>query len=333
MVVLASFFRLYLNLDWRISYCIIGFLMERIHLMQSVYCLMGPTACGKTALSLALAKRFPIEIISVDSAMIYSGMDIGTAKPSLAERCGVPHHLLDIRQPHQSYSVGDFCLDARRVIEGVLSRGNRPLLVGGTMMYFHALQQGMADLPKGDQAIRQQLLSEARQDGWSVLYQRLQQCDPDAAAQIHPNDCQRIQRSLEVYMITGKPISQLQREKKRLPYHFTNMAIMLGDRAILHADIAERVQRMLAQGFDEEVRRVWAHKKVVSDCQAMRSVGYRQWLQYVIGDVSKQVAVESMIVATRRLAKRQLTWLRSWPNCHHLMMEDGPLLSRLLPLF
>ncbi len=242
--------------------------------MAKVFCLMGPTAIGKTRLSIALSQSFDFEIINVDSAMIYRGMDIGTAKPTLAERQGVPHHLVDIKDPHQTYSAGEFCEDAQGLIRDIESRGKHPLMVGGTMMYFHALQQGMADLPESDPSIRDRLWQEGENQGWSALHARLRACDPDAADAIHPNDRQRIQRALEVFEIAGVPLSRLQKKVQPSEHDFVNMALFPKDRAVLHAQIAERVDIMLVQGFPEEVEHISAFPDVTPAVPAMRSVGY-----------------------------------------------------------
>lgn len=294
---------------------------------NTVLCLTGPTASGKSSLAMALAmdlaQTIPIEIISVDSAMVYQGMDIGSAKPTKHDLNAVPHHLIDIVAPTERYSAGDFCRDARIAIDAIHQRGNLPLLVGGTMMYFQALQAGMSLLPEADAGIRQQLEQEAEQDGWITLYWRLQQCDPEAAAQIHPNDQQRIQRALEVFMLTGEPISSIQKAKPSQTMHCHTCALMPSDRAKLHQRIAERVDDMIAQGLDQEVRQLWALPGMHERLPSMRSVGYRQWLQWILGKMgSQQEAIDAMNAATRQLAKRQITWLRSWNALEIIAMED-----------
>ncbi len=297
--------------------------------MNSVCCLMGPTASGKTALSIGLAKRFSMEIISVDSAMIYKGMDIGTAKPTMAEREGILHHLIDIKNPQDSYSAGDFCKEAESIIADIISRGKQPLLVGGTMMYFNTLQNGMAILPESNPDVREKIWQAGETNGWEVLHQQLNDCDPASAAHIHPNDKQRIQRALEVYEISGVPLSTLQKESKA-PSHlnFINLAILPEDRFLLHERIEARVESMLKSGFSAEVKAVINQPDMNADKPSMRSVGYRQWYQYLQGNVTQEEAKNAMIAATRQLAKRQLTWLRSWPNLNRLTMEDPEILHK-----
>jgi tRNA dimethylallyltransferase len=299
-----------------------------VKVMTPVYCLMGPTAVGKTALAAALARDMDMEIISVDSALIYRGMDIGTAKPTKAERCGVEHHLIDIINPDQVYSAGDFCQDVAKLIDGIIARGRRPLLVGGTMMYFHALQHGIAALPEADAAVRSELLEQAERQGWEALHRCLAQCDPDAAAAIHINDKQRILRALEVWRLSGERISVLQRARHVGDYQFINMALLPRDRSLLHDRIEQRVHGMLAQGFDAEVRGLLSRSDYHSELPAMKTVGYRQWARYLTGQCSEPEAIFAMIVATRQLAKRQMTWLRRWHGVNTLWMEDKDGLAR-----
>ncbi len=275
--------------------------------------LMGPTASGKTAVAFELAKRFSVEIINVDSALVYRDMDIGTAKPALAERVKVPHHLIDIREPTQRYSAAEFCLDAKRLIADIMGRGNIPLLVGGTMLYFHALKYGLSELPQADETTRQQLLDEANQIGWEAMHQQLAHVDPEAAARIHPNDPQRIQRALEVYRVAGVSLSELCRQQgETLDYPVLTIALSPNDRAILHQRIAQRFHSMMDQGFLAEVKTLYQRGDLTPDMPSMRCVGYRQLLQHLAGEISYDEAVEKAIIATRQLAKRQLTWLRGF---------------------
>lgn len=276
---------------------------------------MGPTASGKTALALEWAAAYPCDIISVDSAMIYRGMDLGTAKPDAGTLQKFPHALIDIRDPAQNYSAADFSRDAQQLIASTLAQGRIPLLVGGTMLYFRALQNGLADLPTADPIIRQQLVHELHHQGIGALYEELQQIDPLAAQRIKATDTQRIQRALEVYRITGQPISKLQQTTPvQLPYEFVNLALIPDDRAALHERIAARFKQMLQAGFIEEVAQLQQRNDLNLSLPSMRAVGYRQVWEHLFGRSSYEEMVEQGIAATRQLAKRQLTWLRSWPN-------------------
>jgi tRNA dimethylallyltransferase len=284
--------------------------------------LLGPTASGKTALATALYQRLNAELIRVDSALIYRGMDIGTAKPTPAELQLAPHHLIDIRDPAQSYSAADFRADALRLIAQIQHRGNIPILVGGTMLYFKALLEGISPLPEADPAIRQQLEQEAAIKGWAAMHQQLAEIDPVSAARIHPNDPQRINRALEVYRISGQSLTALTAEKgEPFAYPVHQFAIAPDDRAVLHQRIAERYMLMLQQGFEQEVIRLRQRPELHLDLPSMRCVGYRQMWQYLDNDCSYQQMVERGIAATRQLAKRQLTWLRSWPDLHWLSSD------------
>ncbi len=288
--------------------------------LPAVVFLMGPTAAGKTELAVELSKMLPFEIISVDSALIYRGMDIGTAKPAPQLLVKAPHHLIDIIDPAQSYSAADFRQDALALMEDITARGRIPLLVGGTMMYFKALRDGMATMPPADARVRQRLLDSARDRGWPWLHQRLTSVDPEAAGRIKPSDSQRLQRALEVYDLTGKPLSQWHREQKvqRFPYQVTNLAVAPPDRAVLHERIAMRFVRMLEEGFLDEVKSLYSRGDLTAALPSVRSVGYRQAWSYLEGELSYDDMVERGIIATRQLAKRQLTWLRSWPDVHWL---------------
>ncbi len=294
--------------------------------------LMGPTASGKTDLAVALTKALPFEIISVDSALIYKDMDIGTAKPEPAVLAEAPHHLIDFLDPAQSYSGADFRRDALALMADITARGRIPLLVGGTMMYFKVLKEGMAKMPSADQNIRQQLLDTAKEQGWDALHQRLTKVDPEAALRIRPTDTQRLQRALEVFELTKKPLSQWHREqeKKKLPYNIVSLAVAPQDRAVLHERIALRFKLMLDMGFLEEARRLYQRGDLNTSMPSVRSVGYRQAWSYFNGELNYDQMVERSTIATRQLAKRQLTWLRSWPDLNWLDSLSENLLGDAL---
>ena len=286
---------------------------------------MGPTASGKTALAVSLVERFPLEIISVDSALVYRGMDIGTAKPDAATLARAPHHLLDIRDPTEAYSAAAFCDDARRLMADIVARGKVPLLVGGTMLYFRALLQGLDDLPRADAALRKALEAEAAARGWPALHAKLAKVDPATAARLAPNDSQRIGRALEIYRLTGTPMSALlDRAQSVLPYRVLQLALIPSDRAVLHQRIAARFDTMLAEGLVGEVETLRRIHALTPDLPAMRAVGYRQAWAYLDGEIDLREMREQGIAATRQLAKRQLTWLRSWPDAVELdcLAED-----------
>jgi tRNA dimethylallyltransferase len=294
-------------------------------------CLMGPTASGKTELAASLVEHLPMEIISVDSALVYRGMDIGTAKPDaeLLERA--PHRLIDIRDPSEGYSAAEFRLDALREMADITRSGRIPLLVGGTMLYFRALLQGLSDLPKADPAIRARLESELSARGLAMLHERLLRLDPVAAQRIHANDPQRTLRALEVIEITGRPLSELQAEDdgEPLPYRVIKLVRAPSDRALLHQRIEVRLHQMLEAGFEGEVRGLLVRGGLSPSLPAMRSVGYRQMLNYLLGACSREEMVERAIIATRQLAKRQFTWLRSEAGCHWLN-ESGDVLQQAI---
>jgi len=274
--------------------------------------LAGPTASGKSDLALALAARAPIEIVSVDSSQVYRGLDIGSAKPDAEVRARVPHHLIDIREPSQTYSVSEFVAEATSAIEGIRSRGRMPVLVGGTMLYFNALVHGIAALPVADPAVRARIDARARAIGWSALHGELARVDPEAAARIHPNDPQRIQRALEVFEVSGQPISTWQRDtspKKGL--RFWREALVPADRARLHERIERRFLNMMSAGFVEEVEKLRTRPDFISCSAAMRAVGYRQLSAHLAGEYDLGEAVRRAIAASRQLAKRQLTWIRA----------------------
>ncbi len=287
---------------------------------------MGPTASGKTALAVSLVERFPFEIISVDSALVYRGMDIGTAKPDAATLAQAPHHLLDIRDPTEAYSAAAFCEDARRLMDDMVARGKVPLLVGGTMLYFRALLNGLDDLPRADAALRQQLEIEAARRGWPALHADLAEIDPPTAARLAPNDAQRIGRALEIFQLTGTPMSALFGQvQTALPYRVLQLALIPSDRAVLHQRIATRFDAMLADGLIDEVNMLRQKYALTAELPAMRAVGYRQAWAYLNGEIDLNGLREQGLAATRQLAKRQLTWLRSWPDAMTLDCLAGDL--------
>jgi len=275
--------------------------------------LMGPTASGKSALALEIARRFPVEIISVDSAQVYRGMDVGTAKPAAAERAAVPHHLIDIIDPDQSYSAAQFRSDAMRLMGQICGRGNVPLLAGGTMLYFKALREGLSNLPQAEAAVRAAIEAEAREKGWSALHAELAQVDAPTAARLKPGDAQRIQRALEVFRITGKPLSALQgsRMPAEAQYRYIALALVPAERALLHRRIELRFEAMLAAGLVEELAALRAKYTLDAKLPSMRCVGYRQAWEHLEGAFDRATLRERGIYATRQLAKRQLTWLRA----------------------
>jgi len=284
----------------------------------SAIAVMGPTASGKTAFAVALAQRIGGEIVSVDSALVYRGLDIGAAKPDAHERGGVPHHLIDVCDPWQPYSAAQFATDARRAIDGILARDRIPILAGGTGLYFRALLHGLAPMPQADAAMRAAIVGEAAQQGWAALHAELARADPGAAARIHATDAQRIQRALEVFRLSGTPISTWQREAEarlRLPLRVLGLVLAPTGREVLHARIARRFDVMLEAGFLDEVRALRALPQLAAhpapqDLPAVRAVGYRQAWEHLDGEVEADVFRERAIAATRQLAKRQLTWLR-----------------------
>jgi len=273
---------------------------------------MGPTASGKTRLTMALHAALPVEVISVDAAQVYRGLDIGTAKPTLEERARVPHRLIDICDPAESYSAADFCVDALAAMQEATAAGRIPLLVGGTMFYFRALEYGLPELPAADPELRAGLLEEAAQRGWAAMHQKLADRDPARAARIHPNDPQRILRALEIIALTGRAASTFGMQgQNRLPYEIVKIALYPQDRAWLHARIAERFRHMLAEGFVDEARALFARSDLTPERPAMRTVGYRQAGLYLSGKINYDRFVEQAIAATRQLAKRQFTWMRA----------------------
>lgn len=293
--------------------------------------LMGPTASGKSDLAMRLADALPVEIISVDSALVYRGMDIGTAKPDAATLKAYPHHLVDIRNPDEPYSAADFRADVLPLMAQITARGRLPVLVGGTMLYFKALRDGLADMPPADPGVREAIAARAAIEGWPVLHQQLAQVDPESAARIHPNDPQRLQRALEVHALTGCSLTEWHRRQVEasLPYACCELAIIPPDRSLLHKRIAERFWQMLAAGFIDEVRDLYQRYPGAAQLPALRSVGYRQAWRYLDNEVSYEAMVEQGIIATRQLAKRQLTWLRGWPG---LQTIDEPNVAQALKI-
>lgn len=281
--------------------------------MDKAIFIMGPTGTGKTDLAVELSKRFPIEIISVDSALVYKGMDIGSAKPDAATLAQAPHRLIDFLDPSQPYSAADFRADALREMADITAHGRIPLLVGGTMLYFRALEYGLSQLPPANPAIRMRLEAEAAEQGWQALHDRLAQLDPEAAQRIHPNDPQRLQRALEVYEITGFTLTKLQQAAwhDNCPYKLLKIALIPENRAWLHNRLAQRFGQMLEQGVVEEVRKLLARGDLTPHLPAIRAVGYRQIWGYLINEMDYNQMRDRAIVATRQLAKRQMTWLRS----------------------
>ncbi|TAL98248.1 MAG: tRNA (adenosine(37)-N6)-dimethylallyltransferase MiaA [Paraburkholderia sp.] len=284
-----------------------------------IACLLGPTASGKTAAALAFAARRPVEIISVDSALVYRGMDIGTAKPTAEERALAPHHLIDIIDPADAYSTADFRADTLRLVGEITARGRVPLLVGGTMLYYKALTQGLNDLPGADPDVRATLDADAAREGWPALHARLAAVDPVTAARLAPNDSQRIQRALEVFLLTGQAMSTLLEVPARIdetarPWRFTPVALEPSDRSVLHARIERRFDAMLAAGLVDEVRRLHARDDLHPGLPSMRCVGYRQVWSYLDGETDYDTMRDKSVFATRQLCKRQLTWLRAMPE-------------------
>ena len=295
-----------------------------------VFCLMGPTASGKTNLAVELVKLHPFEIINVDSAQIYRGMDIGTGKPCQATLKVAPHRLLDIRDPAELYSAADFQIDATREIFTIIKSGKVPLLVGGTMLYFRVLRDGLADLPKANKKVREDIEIMAKNHGWDRVHSQLALVDPEAAARIHPKDPQRLQRALEVFLVSGKRLTEFFTEEaekrsygqKKQSFNFHFFGIQPPDRAVLHDAISKRLNQMLADGFVAEVEKLYKRGDLSDSLPSMKSVGYRQIWQFLSGELAYREMVDKSTVATRQLAKRQYTWLRSWPSLNTLT-DDG----------
>ncbi|MDR0563647.1 MAG: tRNA (adenosine(37)-N6)-dimethylallyltransferase MiaA [Azoarcus sp.] len=282
--------------------------------------LLGPTASGKTACALACARELPVEIISIDSALVYRGMDIGTAKPDVAERAICPHHLIDIIHPHERYSAAQFCGEAHRLMLEITARGRIPLFVGGTMLYYKALRDGLSDLPQANVALRNEIDRRAQREGWPALHVELARQDPIAAAHIKPNDAQRIQRALEIVLSTGMKLDEAHARRTPRPLPCRPVTVMLApsERSVLHARIAGRFKKMLADGLIDELADLRQRYPLTPDMPSMRTVGYRQAWAYLEGDIDREKLLETGIAATRQLAKRQLTWQRQfrerWPE-------------------
>lgn len=287
---------------------------------------MGPTASGKTDLAIRLRQQLPVELISVDSALIYKNMDIGTAKPDADELAQAPHRLIDIRDPAQSYSAADFRADALKEMADIVAQGRIPLLVGGTMLYYKALLEGLSPLPAAEPVIRAQIEQEAAEKGWQAMHEELVRIDPVSGARIHPNDPQRLSRALEVFRISGKTLTELTKTQgDTLPYRVHQFAITPTDRAVLHRRIEQRFEKMIDAGFEQEVRALYERDDLHPDLPSIRCVGYRQMWEYLDGQCSLDDAVFRGICATRQLAKRQITWLRSWKDLTWLDSSDPEL--------
>jgi tRNA dimethylallyltransferase len=295
---------------------------------------MGPTASGKTDLAMQLYDNLPCEIVSVDSAMIYRGMDIGTAKPDVETLLRYPHRLIDLCDPDQAYSAAEFRRDALVQIEEIRSAGKIPLLTGGTMMYFHALKNGLASLPKADPAVRERILALAEAQGWPAIHQRLQEVDPVSAERLNPNDSQRLQRALEVFEVSGRTMTELwaEQEAQKPDFPIIPMAVMPKERSELHERIEMRFDIMLEQGFVDEVRQLWDRGDLTLQMPSVRCVGYRQVWEYFSETWDYETMRFKGIVATRQLAKRQVTWLRGWENLTWMDTHDPKLLSNALKL-
>jgi tRNA dimethylallyltransferase len=294
--------------------------------------LMGPTASGKSGLAMALADELPVEIVSVDSAMVYRQMDIGTAKPERETLYRYPHHLVDIREPDMPYSAADFCADALPLMASITARGRIPLLVGGTMLYFKALLQGLAEMPPADSEVRHHIAALAQEHGWGYVHSRLAEVDPAAAARIHPNDPQRIGRALEVFEITGQSMSvwHAAQTAQPFPYSSCQLAIVPPDRVALHRQIAERFSLMLDAGLVAEVAALRQRYPAGEHLPALKAVGYRQVWQHLDGRLTYKQMQDQGIIATRQLAKRQFTWLRSWPDLRQIVTPDKSLALKIL---
>jgi len=293
---------------------------------------MGPTASGKTGVALELARHFPVEIVSVDSALVYRRMDIGTAKPDLATRLKVPHHLIDIIDPTESYSAAQFCDDALEAMRGIVERERVPLLTGGTMLYFKALQEGLSDLPAADADIRMVIDAMAVETGWPAIHRELERIDPATAERLDPNDAQRIQRAMEIFYLTGKPMSELiaAGRSASLPYRLIPIALIPGDRTALHQRIAARFEEMLELGLINEVRALREDYDLKPSLPSMRCVGYRQAWQYLDGEFGLGTLRDKAVAATRQLAKRQLTWLRAMQEVKAFECLDEELPEKIV---
>jgi tRNA dimethylallyltransferase len=286
---------------------------------------MGPTASGKTALAIELRKHLPVELINVDSAQIYRGLDIGSAKPDAATLAAAPHRLLDIRDPAQAYSAAEFLADAKSEMDNIVAAGKVPLLVGGSMMYFKVLLEGLSDLPEANQQVRAEIEQQAALDGWPALYRELESVDPETAIRLHPNHSQRIQRALEVYRLSGVPLSSLQGRFTgglQDKYDIVQFSLLPQNRSLLHSRIEARFQQMMESGLEQEVQQLYQRGDLHVNLPAIRSVGYRQLWDYCAGECSLAEAQEKAVIATRQLAKRQMTWLRNWPQAVEIEVDN-----------
>lgn len=299
-------------------------------------CLLGPTASGKTSLAIEIVQRLPCEIINVDSAQVYREMNIGTGKPDAQTLLRAPHRLIDILDPAQAYSVSQFREDALQAMASVHDSGRIPLLVGGTMLYFKALRDGLANMPGADEGVRAEILQLAEEQGWAAVHARLSSVDPESALRIHPNDPQRLQRALEVFMISGKSMTALHREEAAgvnhndIPFDLHFFSIQPGLRSVLHEKIALRFHQMIKDGLVEEVEKLFRRGDLDLTMPSMRAVGYRQVWQYIAGELSFDAMVERGIIATRQLAKRQVTWMRSWDELRNFDSENPETLDLVL---
>ena len=287
--------------------------------------LLGPTASGKSDLAMKLTSHLPVELVSVDSALVYRDMNIGTAKPDAEILRQYPHHLVDIRNPDEVYSAADFRSEVLTLMSAISERGNIPLLVGGTMLYFKVLIEGIASMPAADSAIREKIVREAKTGGWQKVHQRLAEVDPESAARIHPNDPQRLQRALEIWELTGESMTQLHKKQQdlvSLPFSVCQLAIIPSDRADLHRIIAARFEQMIKDGFIEEVEHLREKYDLNAELPSIKSVGYRQVWQYLEGEVDRKAMQERAIIATRQLSKRQFTWLRGWSNLKEIPFPE-----------
>ncbi len=293
------------------------------HAFPPALFIMGPTACGKTALAIALSRYLPVELISVDSALIYRGMDIGTAKPVAEELALFPHRLIDICDPAEYYSVASFRKDALQEMAQITKVGRIPLLIGGTMLYFKALLEGLSPLPCADPVVRRHIEQQATELGWGALHQRLAKIDPVSARRIHPNDPQRLSRALEVFFISGKTLTELNKiPGEILPYQVHQFAVLPASRELLHQGIESRFHQMLDAGFEQEVQKLFDRGDLHINLPSIRSVGYRQMWSYLSGETHYDEMVYRSICATRQLAKRQITWLRGWNTVHWLQSHN-----------
>jgi tRNA dimethylallyltransferase len=298
------------------------------------FALLGPTASGKSSLAMALAERLPIEIVSMDSAQVYRGLDIGTAKPSASERARVPHHLIDLLDPDRSYSTGRWRADAVAAAREILSRGKIPLVVGGTMLYYRALVGGLDALPQADAQVRAEINAEAASRGWPALHAELERVDPKSARRIAAGDTQRIQRALEVWRLTGKPLSALQGHTRgALPFALKAFALVPAEREALHERIAQRFDAMLKAGLVEELETLRGRYRLTPGMPSMRAVGYRQVWEYLEGEIDADAMREGAVAATRQLAKRQLTWLRALPGLEPAPGDAARLAERMAHSF